>query len=63
VLAPLCFSPRKRETTLERVVIDVRMSGLGGFAEIFCSTRAFPVMTDAVEKVSRSDRRIVIPSS
>src|SRR5262249_13587115 len=32
-------------------------------AEIFCSIRALPVLTDAVEKVARCGRRIVIPSA
>jgi len=31
---------------------NAQMSGFGGEAEILCSTRALPVLTDAVEKVS-----------
>jgi hypothetical protein len=39
------------------------MSAFGSNADSISSLRAFPLMTDAVEKVSRSDRRIVIPSA
>src|SRR5262249_24958066 len=43
-----------------RVLINAQMSAFGGEAEILCSTRALPVLTDAVEKIGDGGVRLLL---